>query len=231
MKIKPTLILLILLSFFSCEKKDITATINITIELENKNTKGYPDLRFLKIYKNGIFYKEIKAEHLPFIPYFIKLENLKEGKYQFEYTNIFQQKVVRELNIDESKIYKISINPDYSDYKQNFKKSLIFNLKENQSLKLTYKSQGCFHHDEDIIIIHKKENHYELERNGTTIKLNNKEINYLIRMECELNNIKTGGCTTSDIYTFYGDNYKKEFIDSSCKWNGWDNLKTRMKWK
>ena len=50
-------------------------------------------------------------------------------------------------------------------------------------------------------------------------------------MECELNNIKEGGCTTADIYTFYKSNLKKEFIDDTCKWNGWENLMVNMKWK
>ncbi|MGO4773793.1 hypothetical protein ACEN2I_19235 [Flavobacterium sp. W22_SRS_FK3] len=230
---KKKLIILFLTSIFflKCEKKEISATIKIKIELENKLSKEYPDLNFLKIYKNGKLFKEIKPDGLPFIQHSIKLKNLEEGKYEFEYLNIFEQKIVRELIIQESKIYEISLNPDYSDYKQNFKKSLIRKLKVNDSLKITYRSQGCFNREEDSVIIYKKEKFYELERNGKTTKLTDKEVNNLIKMECELNNIKFGGCTTSDIYIFSGKNFKKDFIDNTCKWNGWQNLKGEMKWK
>lgn len=231
MNIKSILILLILVPFLSCQKKEVSATLNITIELENKFNKEYADLSFLRIYKDGKIFKEIKAENLPFIQHKIKLEKLKEGKYQFEYTNIFEQKIIKELNIDESRIYNISLNPDYSDYKKNFKKSLIGNLKEKHFLKLAYQSRGCFNSEKDSIVIYKKENFYEVERNGIKTKLNDSQVNNLIKMECQLINIKEGGCTTSDIYTFSFENSKRKFIDATCRWNGWETLQKEMKWK
>ncbi len=231
MKINFILIFLSFVAFLSCKKREINATLNISVELENKNSKEYADLSYLKIYKNDTIFKEIIADDLPFIQHSIKLSNLKEGKYKFEFINIFQQKVVKELIIDENKIYKILINPDYSDYQENLAKSLIGNLKENENIKLSYKSQGCFHQEKDCVIIYKKNNYFEIERNGLLTKLNDNEVDNLIKMECELNNIKEGGCTTADIYTFYKSNLKKEFIDDTCKWNGWENLMVNMKWK
>lgn len=231
MKIKFIIILLSFAGLVQCQKKEIKATLDISIELENMNGREYADLRFLKIYKNDKIFKEIIANELPFIQHSIKLTDVKEGKYKFEFINIFEQKVSKEVLVDENKIYRISINPHYSDYKKNFAKSLIGNLNENENIKICYKSQGCFHQVKDSMIIFKKNKHYEIERNGLTTILNDNEVNNLIKMECELHNLKEIGCTTTDIYTFYKSNSKKEFTDDTCDWNGWENLKTNMKWK
>ena len=77
MKINFILIFLSFVAFLSCKKTEINATLNISVELENKNSKEYADLSYLKIYKNDTIFKEIIADDLPFIQHSIKLSNLK----------------------------------------------------------------------------------------------------------------------------------------------------------
>jgi len=231
MNFKLIYLLLILLLFTSC-KKEISATIKLKIELENKYSSEYPDLYQLKIYKNGKLFKNYIADKMPYIDHEIILMKLKGGKYQFEYENFFKQKIIKSLFVDESKTYNIVINPDYTDYKRNLHYSIIEKLVNDDSLKINFESRGCFHSGKDSLVIKKINGKYILKIDRKNINLESEDVNYLKKIECELYELpKNGDCTTSDIYTLISKNRKLKFIDNTCRWNAWSNIYKKFIWK
>jgi len=231
MNLKPYLFLFLLVFFASC-KKDVSATIKLKIELENKFNSEYPDLYQLKVFKNGKLFKKYVATEMPYIEQDITLTKLPKAKYQFEYYNFFNQKVIKSLIINESKIYNIKIYPDFSNYKANLQKSIIGKLSNDDTLKLNYKTVGCFHSDSDSLVINKKNNKYFLTVANKTTKLNINDVEFLKKIECELYELpKLGGCTTSDYYTLHFKNNKTIFIDATCKWNAWASIYEKFVWK
>ncbi|MCP2028093.1 hypothetical protein L1276_003261 [Flavobacterium sp. HSC-32F16] len=223
MKFKTALLLLILIIFVSC-KKDSFASIKIKIEFENKLNQDLSKIYGIQVYKDGKIVKKFGAFEKPYIQKEITLDSLANGSYKIVYENLINQTLQKTVQIEENKFYEVSIFADYSDYRTLISKSFVRNLEENHKVEFYFESVGCFHSAKESLIISKKGKKYYVESNGKSRNLNRKELDAIIKLECELDLIKYGGCTTSDHYIVKSGNEQKEFYDETCKWNGWNNL-------
>ncbi len=231
MKYKFYYPILILLLFTNC-KKDVSATLNLKIELENRYSSDYPDLVGLRIYKNGKLLKKYVADKMPYIEHEITLNKLPQAKYEFEYQNFFHQTIRKTIFINQSKVYNVLIYPDYCDYKKNLNKSFIGKLKSGESMNIKFESRGCFNTDKDSIAIKKINEKYFLKIDRKDIELKNEDIDFLRKMEAELYELPNDiGCTTVDTYTLIYKNQTIKFSDDTCTWNAWSNMYQKFVWK
>lgn len=120
----------------------------------------------------------------------------------------------------------------FCSYSKNLDKSIIKNLK-NDSVKITWKSQGCFHHFSDSLMIKNENSSYFMRYGKKTIKLTETQVKKLVKFESNLNSIpqRDGGCTTEETYRMAFNGKIKEIKDSRCKWDGWENLKKDLNLK
>ena len=216
--------------FFASCKKEIPASINLKVEYEDKLNKDLPKLFSLFVYKNGKIFKKYSRFEKPYIEKVIIIDSLQNGKYKFVYMNFLNQTLSKNVEVKENKNYEISINPDYSDYKKYINKSLIGNLKDNQNVELFIESRGCMSSFEGNLKISKIGKEFIAENHEIKKTLNRKELDLIIKMECELNLLQNGGCTTSDHYIIKFGKLKKEFYDTTCAWRGWANVNEKLNW-
>ncbi|KFF04835.1 hypothetical protein [Flavobacterium reichenbachii] len=224
MKFKTIVISFVFLVFFSC--KQTPAAIKLKVAFSDQSKKELPQLYFIDVYKDGKIFKKYERFRKPRIEKEILIDSLDNGEYEFVYLNFLNQSLTRTIEVKENKVYNISIYPDYSDYKEFINKSFVRNLKDNQKVEFYYESSGCFHSFEGNLIVSKRDNKYYAESRGSSKKLNKKELEAIIQMECELNLLNKGGCTTDDSYIVKFGNEQKQFNDRTCAWEGW-----RTMWK
>ena len=194
------------------------------VEFENKLNKELPKLYFLLVYKNGKEFKKYSHFEKPYIEKEITIDSLGNGIYKFVYLNFLNQTLQKEIIIKENKVYNLAINPDFSNYKNFVENSTIKNLKKGQSVEILFKRNACMSSSEGKMTITNAGSNFIAESQGIKKKLNQKEINLLVKMECELNLLQNGGCTTSDHYIIKSGKLKKEFYDSTCAWEGWTKV-------
>lgn len=229
MKLKKIIFFLIFIILASC-KKEIPASIKVNVEYQNKLNKELPKLYSLWVYKNGKIFKKYSHFEKPYIEKEFILDSLTNGKYKFIYLNFLNQTLEKTIEVKENKIYNISINPDFSDYRKFIDKSLIKNLSENQKVELIFKRNSCMGSSEGGIVITKRGKLFIAESHGNIKELNQKQVDLLVKMESELNLLQDGGCTTSDKYTIKCGNVKKTYYDRTCAWEGWTNTNSELKW-
>jgi hypothetical protein len=222
MKLKTIVISFVLLLFLSC--KETPASIKIKVEFSDQLKKELPRIYFIEVYKDGKIFKKYERFGEPQIQKEILMDSLTNGEYEFVYLNFLNQSLIRSVEVKENKQYNISIYPDYSDYKEFINKSFVRNLENNQKVEFFFESSGCFHSFEGNLIVSKKHNDYYAQSHGSSKKLNKKELDAIIKMECELNLLQKGGCTTNDHYIVKFGNEEKEFNDRTCAWEGWRNM-------
>ncbi|MEN2402066.1 hypothetical protein GKZ90_0019910 [Flavobacterium sp. MC2016-06] len=223
MKFETVLLLCVLCFFVSC-KKEIPASIKLKVEFEDKLKKELPRVYSIAVYKNGKIFKTFNRFEKPYIRKEIDLDSLSNGTYKFVYMNFLNQTVQKSVEVKENKVYNISIYPDSSDYTSLINKSFVSNLSENQQVEFYYESVGCFHSFEGSFVVTKKANAYYIKSRTISKKLNKKELDLIIKMECELDLLQDGGCTTSDYYVVKFGKNEKEFHDRTCAWQGWTNM-------
>lgn len=223
MKFKIIFLLFIMFLFYSC-KEEIPASIKLKVEFKNKLNEDFSRIYSIVVYKDGKVFREFSRFKKPYIEKEIILDSLSNGTYKFIYDNVLKQNLEKTIEIKENKVYDISIYPDYSDYKNFIDKSFVRNLDEGQKVEFYFKSTGCFHSFEGDLTVTKEDNAYYLKSRTLSKKLNKAELDAIIKMECELNLLKNGGCTTSDYYVVKFGKQEKEFYDNTCRWNGWRNL-------
>jgi len=222
------LLLCLLCLAMSCQKNVIA---NFDIHIENSDSYDYKphDLHKIEIYKDEKIFKILEPEEFaPSLYSNIKLDSLKEGKYSFVYENLFGETIKKEIKVDESKTYRVSITPDYL-LKKN-KKTVFENLKDSEA-KLVFRSIGCFHQDNDSIVIINKNNNYFLRREDGNLKPIDKAVwAYFVKTENKIREIpKDGGCTTKDEYIFYHKGKSDTIYDETCKFSIWYTLKDYLK--
>lgn len=120
----------------------------------------------------------------------------------------------------------------FCSYSKNLDKSIIKNLK-NDSVKITWKSQGCFRHLSDSLTIKNENSSYFMRYGKKTSKLTEMQVKKLVKFESKLNSIhqRDGGCTTEETYRMTFNGKIKEIKDSRCNWYGWENLKKDLNLK
>ena len=221
---------LIILIFTSCSDYKFSKLI-ITTDNENKNSGNLP-LSELTIYKNGKFFKKIVGKESIFIDNPITIDSLEKGEYEFEYYNLFGEKVKKKyVAKNKKKIDSLQIHPDQFDSTNKLNRSIINRLR-NDSVKINYLSNGCFQKISDSIIIRNKNGNYFISHGNKTRQLNEREIKKLIQFECELYSIpQDGGCTTIEIYRISSNNKKDSIRNGGCIWSGWENINNILETK
>lgn len=225
---RSLLLLCLLILVVSCQK-NVIANFDIHIENSDQYDDRPHDLYKIEIYKDEKIFKILEPEEFaPALNFNIKLDSLKEGKYSFVYENLFGEKIEKEIKIDDSKTYRISINPDILINKN--KKSVFENLKDSEA-KLVFQSIGCYHQDKDSIVIINKDNNYFLRQKNGSLKPLDKEVwAYLVKSENRIREIPKGGdCTTRDKYVFYYKGKSDTINDSTCKFSTWYTLRDYLK--
>lgn len=223
MKFKTALLLLILIIFVSC-KKDSFASIKLKVEFEDKTNKELPRIYWISVYKDEKLFKKYGRFKKPYIEKELVIDSLSNGTYRFVYENFLNQQMQKTIEITESRVYPVSIHPDYSKYTDFINESFVKNLKDNQKVELCFERLGCFHSMATIVEIRKEEEKYYFISRGIEKKLSQKEVDAIVKMECELNLLQSGGCTTKDHYIIKFENQKKEYFDRTCAWYGWKNM-------
>ncbi|NIF06564.1 hypothetical protein F3J23_14035 [Chryseobacterium sp. Tr-659] len=202
----------------SCQK-DIIADFDIHIESVNPADKRYFDIRKIEIYKNDKIFKIIEPVELaPSLDKNIKLDSIKGGKYSFVYESLFGETIKKEIKVDDSKTYRVSINPDKVSRKI---KDLSFGKIKNDEVKLVYKSRGCFHQEEDSLRLINKGNDYFIQvKNGRVKKIDKKIWAFFVNLENQIRQIpENGECTTKDVYIFYAKGKTDTIIDGTCNFS------------
>jgi hypothetical protein len=223
MKLKIILAFLILMIFDSCQKESF-ATINLKVEFQDTAKKELPRLYEILVYKDKKLFKKYSRFEKPRIEKEIVIDSLSNGTYKFVYRNFLNQRMEKSVEISQDKKHTIVIHPDYSKYTDFIKESFVNNLKDNQKVELNFESLGCFNANGYAITVMKNSGEYYIETRGIVKKLTKKEIDAIIKMECELNLLREGACTTLDHYTIKFENQLKEYDDVTCAWYGWMNM-------
>jgi hypothetical protein len=202
---------------------------NFTIEgilLNCKTNKSDNGERYLKLKKNNEIIKtDINSRFGEF-----KIKNLSKGIYTFELTNIFEQIFTKEIEIKDSITEVELCIEEFIDTKE---KTLLENLKKNETLEILITSSGCFHFEKEKLKYYYKNDKliiefFKNEKRRKRKTLNKREISELILFERKIIQMKNkfGGCTSSNIYVFtINKNKLLEVIDASCDWDGYYELK------
>jgi hypothetical protein len=158
-----------------------------------------------------------------------KFENLPYGKYSIHFQSMFEQQETLEFEL-KNKVQEVAVCVDKIDYQLSNNDLLIDQLKANESLKIDFKSHGCFHFNKSEFIITQKDNRYLAKLDKTEIVLTPNQLELVREFEIELRNIPAGGCTTSHTYNLeiLGGSESFEFIDNSCDWRGYNNLLAKL---
>lgn len=189
----------------------------------------YPDNDFLvlpiQLYKTETF---VKGDTIEFSRG-AKFENLAYGKYTVKFKSIYDRQEKVEFEI-ESENQEITLCIDKIDYEITESNLLIDQLKPNETLKIDFKTFGCFHFEESGLEIIRKDKEYLAILDKTEIVLSTAQLELVREFEIELREIQTGWCTTSDTYnlTITGNSEGTELVDESCSWRGFNNLLEKL---
>lgn len=185
--------------------------------------------RYIKL----IYGKEIIQDSIDNGNGFFVIKNLSRGKYIIEFTNIFGQKINKEIIVNNRKT-EVEICVD--SFKDTDEETFFQKLSTKNKLQFNFSSAGCFHWQNEKIVFSLEVNNeiyceYTNEE-GPPIrkKLKEKQLQYLISFERKLRQMKNnmGGCTTSDSYHLILDKEELNIVDDSCDWNGFYRLKEEI---
>lgn len=159
----------------------------------------------------------------------VKFKKLPFGNYTLKFESIYDRKETIEFKI-ESGNQEITLCIDKIDYGIAESNLFIDNLKSNESLKIDFKTFGCFHFEESGLEIIRKDKKYLAKLDKTEIVLSPAQLELVREFEIELREIQTGWCTTSDTYNLSvsGNPESMEIIDESCSWRGFRNLLEKL---
>lgn len=222
MNMKPILIIITLLTFFSCQEKK--ATINIDI-FGDRNSEMRLPFSNIRMFKNGILVRTIDSHGDSTI-----ILNVQEyGTYELVYLNVLEIDDTIKVDIQGNKSYPVIIYYNEISDKYLSAKSVVNQLEKSDTLKIFFFSKGCAHELEDSIFIWKKENNYTLQYANKIKKLKMEQLRLIDRFYQELILInEKGGCTTEDRYTIQLNSAKTDFFDRTCDWNGFQRLKEML---
>lgn len=145
----------------------------------------------------------------------------KKGNYTIAYKNIFDQEVKQKVFVTGAEVDTILLYLDYVDYSSESYQPIIDTLQEGDSFTIHFKSVGCEHHEEEQLVIEKRQGTIRASQGDKTTQLTNEQIESIRKFEVQSTlNPVDGGCTTTDYYTFSFKEVKREVTDGGCDWNG-----------
>jgi hypothetical protein len=210
---KNLLLLFLVIAFFSCNQK-IDTVLNIEISvLDTISSRVH--FKKLKVLKDGKLVKEFKEDLPMFLPRSYQLKINSSGNYTIEYSNMFDQIIKHNVEINDSKNYTSKIYADkLSEYDD---KTILSQLKTNDSVRIECKIQGCFHSSKNSLIIIREKENWKILHNKKELKVAEKNFRYVINLENQLRHIPEGGCSTSETFIFNHDSKSDTLVDSSCE--------------
>jgi hypothetical protein len=162
----------------------------------------------------------------------IDIEDFNSGTYKVVYRNLYGKQVSKFITIpDTTDEYELKLCPDeLMDYSLNS----LSALKDNETIKVSFSSSGCFHQDRETLIITRKDKKYIAKLTTKTYKetktksatLNQAAIDAFKRFENEIRQVEDSyGCTTVDTYTIFSKSWTIKRTDGGCAWDGFYFLK------
>lgn len=150
----------------------------------------------------------------------LEVKNLEKGNYTIIYESMFDKVIEMSFEVEEYKKYEVDLCTNIIDYSKEPFNPRINQLKSNESFKIIFSSQGCFHSDERELIISRKRKKYFLEYEGNLKQLSKEEIKMIANFEIELSHAQEGGCTTTETYNIQFKGKNDFYLDGKCSWNG-----------
>ncbi|MFC3158599.1 hypothetical protein SAMN05443633_11756 [Chryseobacterium arachidis] len=215
-------IIFALIFLIGCQK-NVIANFDIHIENLDKYNTSYHDLSKVEIYKDNNIFKILKSDFpIGGLERNIKIDSIKEGKYSFVYESIFGKQIKTNITVDDSRTYRISLNPDRLNEKI---KNLVFENIKNEEVQLKYRSSGCFHLNEDSITILNKGNEYFVKKDDHLRKIDKKTWAYFVNLENKIRHIhKDRGCTSVDSFIFKYKGKSDTVYDGTCNFDIVSNI-------
>lgn len=160
--------------------------------------------------------------------------NLPDGKYRIEYKTFFGWKTTNSfLLFDKSTYFLIFCIDKVDSIPIDIYNLGIDSIKDGEVLEIIHNYSGCFTSGGEKITIRRIKNKYVLIYNNITRKLKKREIDYLKTYEVELINLKTNEplrmCTTFSQNTIQYENHTFTYSENCPKWNGFEELKSKLK--
>ncbi len=154
--------------------------------------------------------------------------DLPFGKYEIQYTTVFERTESIQIEIHENRDYPIELCPHYFDHAADSYIPIIDQLANRDSYSIEVSMDGCFNSTIETYTIRRKRNKYYILFKGKEKLLALHEIEAIRHFEIELNHMESEGCSSIDTYII---KYKKKEIkitDGSCLWGGDSILKEKL---
>ncbi|MBO9564033.1 MAG: hypothetical protein J7621_14715 [Niastella sp.] len=168
-----------------------------------------------------------------------KIKNAVTGNYRVRYMNNYGQVVNKVVTLTEKLTNNVALCPDkLLAYPQN----TLAKLQEKDSIVVWIHSSGCYHASGSKIVIIKVEGQlvarlynasWKYVKKGRetvvefkdgkllqTTTMNQEGVQGFIQFENELNYVKDGGCTSTDLYDVKSKYLNVNKTDGSCSWHG-----------
>ena len=175
-----------------------------------------------KIIKDSIDVKEGK----------FVIKNLPRGNYIIEFTNIFGQKIQKNILANKR---KIEIEICIEDFKDTGEETFIQKLTTENKLQFHFESSGCSHYQTEKITFFQigDETFGEFintDNSSIKKKLTKEQIQYLITFERKLRRIENNisDCTTQDSYHLIMGKEELKILHESCDWDGYYEMRKEI---
>lgn len=172
----------------------------------------------------------------------ILITNVPIGNYRFKYMTHYQREQEKIVTLEDQPINQVQICPDLLD---KYPRNTLAKLKENETLTIDYKSNGCYHFYKSRLIITKvsgkaiaqyylitsrlhrivnKRSFQDIDSLVATSALTERNLYDFVRFENELLQLKEGFCTIQDSYEIRSKYWKTKQLDFTCSWTGFTHL-------
>ncbi|WP_338790793.1 hypothetical protein [Bernardetia sp. MNP-M8] len=152
---KKLVSIFLMLAVYSLSYAQTKSSLYINVEDCRTKKQSYVSPNF-SLYKDNVLIRKVNLKNQN-SRIFTDLEN---GEYKLEYYTLFGSDTLT-INISENNNNQvINLCVDYLDYAAQNHKPIIDKLKNEESYSILVESSGCFHNNEEKIIITKKGNDY-----------------------------------------------------------------------
>jgi hypothetical protein len=161
----------------------------------------------------------------------ILIDSFKTGTYDVFYKNLYGKKVSKTIVIrDTATSFDLHLCTDaLPEYSFNS----LADLKNRETIKISFTTYGCFNNDEETLYLTKKGAGFVASlvtpEKTKSVKLDSSRIAAFIRFENEIRELKDViGCTSVDTYLITIGTFTLKRTDGGCLWNGFRYLKKAL---
>lgn len=213
--------------------KTFFAQNNLAVKFQRTYSDHGADLLIseITILRDNQLFKKIEGPNA-----FVLYESVPDGKYSFEYANIFGETIKKEFSIPNS---KKSLNQSevllYADKLQDSipKDLFIQKIKNDEKIVVKFRFSGCYSGRKDSLTIFKSNNDLYVLHKRKKRKLKTDEIEFLMQYENELKHLKevSFASTANGINEVIYNSERLYYVEPSVYWGGFDLLKKKLKLK